>query len=497
MKRSEAWFDQPTRQARIAILMIIFNVIKSLVRTWWPFLLILFFRGEFVTAEMGKIMTAVVTLTIIAFSILQYFRFFFYIANGKLHVQHGVFKKVKLDIPFDRIQSISFEQNLVHQFFDVVKLKVDTAGSSGEEFEFAALDRTKANELRGFILKQRGDHQIDLETGQPINVKSDQLILSLDPGDLLKVGISQNHFRTAGIVLAFLLGLRDNISDALGDRYVDEFDALTENVVNSGAMYLFYLFVALLVVSFFGTLIWTVIRYYNLHFWKTELGYKTEAGLFNRREQAALDHKIQILRWVSNPLRKLFGIVYLRLYQASSTRGSKRTTISVPGCPVHDLHSVESSYFGHWIDELYDTFGVEKLLFYRRAVLIGLLPALAIGSGFYFTQRWQWILGAVGWLLFMVTYQYFFQKRWQFRISQNKLYTTSGVLESVTKALALYKVQGVQLQQTPYQRRKNLSNLVLHTASGDVRIPYIKYSLALQIKNYILYKIESSKQAWM
>ena len=495
MKKSEAWFDYPTRQARIAIIMIIFNVVKSLVRTWWPFLLILLFRGDFVTASTGRLLTGFVTGIIIVFSILQYFRFSFYIADGKLHVQHGVFKKVKLDIPFDRIQSISFEQNLVHQFFNVVKIKVDTAGSSGEEFEFAALAREKANELRAFILQQR--NQSDLFASTVVDTEPDKLILSLDPGDLIKVGISQNHLRTAGIVLAFLLGLRDNISEALGDRYVDQFDAMTENVINSGAFYLFSLFIGLLVVSFFGTLIWTVIRYYNLHFWKTPQGYKTEAGLFNRREQAALDHKIQILRWVSNPLRRLFGIVYLRLYQASSTRGSRRTTISVPGCPVDDLRRVEYAYFQKWTDEPADNFGVAKVFFLRRALFIGLIPAILIAGIYFIAGQSGWIIGAFGWLVVMTFYQYWYQRKWQFSMSKNRLLTTSGVLEPVTKALAHFKVQGVQLRQSPFQRRRQLASLVLHTASGDVTIPYIQVHLAFAIKNYVLYKVEASKQAWM
>ena len=75
--------------------------------------------------------------------------------------------------------------------------------------------------------------------------------------------------------------------------------------------------------------------------------------------------------------------------------------------------------------------------------------------------------------------------------------TTYGVIERITKVIALYKVQGVHVRQTPFQSRRGLSNLVIHTASGDVQIPYIKFELALQLKNHILFKIESSTLAWM
>ena len=497
MKRSESWFDIPTRQAPIAIVLIVFNVLRSLVRTWWPFLLILVFRGDIINPSLGKQLTAVVTVLIIVFSVLQYFRFYFFISGDELHVAYGVFKKTKLDIPFDRIQSISFEQNIIHQLFNVVKLKVDTAGSSTEEFEFAALAREKADELRNFILAQKSDLLSDNTTDEPYQSATDQLILALDPGDLLKVGVSQNHLRTAGIFLAFLLGLRDNISEALGEQYVDRFDAITADVVTSGAYYVLALFVGLLVVSFFGTLIFTIIRHYNLHFWKTSRGYKMEAGLFNRREQAALDQKIQILRWVSNPLRKLFGIVSLRLYQASSTRGSGNTTISIPGCPETYLDDIQRTYFGHWLDEPTDKGSVHPWFFWRRALFIGVLPSMAF-MGFYFILgNWEWMLLGISWLVVMVTYQYYYRKRWTFFIGANRLQTVSGVLEPVTKALALYKVQGAHIRQTPFQKRRQLATLILHTASGDLRIPYISSKLALQMKNYVLYKVESSQLSWM
>ena len=33
-------------------------------------------------------------------------------------------------------------------------------------------------------------------------------------------------------------------------------------------------------------------------------------------------------------------------------------------------------------------------------------------------------------------------------------------------------------------------------ASGSVRIPYIDHDAAGQLRDYILYKVESSRQAW-
>ncbi|MCB0687358.1 MAG: PH domain-containing protein, partial [Saprospiraceae bacterium] len=383
MKKSdEMWYREQTRQAPIAILMIIFNVVKSIVRTWWPFILILIFRSNFISPENGKLLVIGVTIFVILISIWRYFRFYFYLSDSKLHVFKGILTQAKLDIPFDRIQSITFEQNIIHQLFNVARIKIDTAGSSGEEFEFAALDLKRADELRSFILSRKtGAEKLHQESAKSLPGK---LLLNLNISDLLKVGISQNHFRTTGIVVAFLLGLRDRIKDSLGDQYVDKFDSITDRLFENIVVYGFGLFVTILVLSFFGTLIYSVLRYYDLHLWKTKGGYKMESGLFNRREQVARDQKIQIIRWVTNPLRDIFNIVQLRFFQASSGAGSSKTSISVPGMPKNLLGEILMFYLGRSLaSESNQAKHIERNFFGRRVLYVVVLPATGV-LGLYF-----------------------------------------------------------------------------------------------------------------
>ncbi|MCB0689401.1 MAG: PH domain-containing protein [Saprospiraceae bacterium] len=94
-------------------------------------------------------------------------------------------------------------------------------------------------------------------------------------------------------------------------------------------------------------------------------------------------------------------------------------------------------------------------------------------------------------------FQYFQYKKWRYLFYEEGLMTISGVIERVHKVLLHRKVQGVRLKQSPYQRRKNLATIILHSASGDVKIPYVQMDHALQMKNYILYKVESSHLKWM
>ncbi|NND35355.1 MAG: PH domain-containing protein [Saprospiraceae bacterium] len=495
MKKNEVvWYSQHTRQAPIAILLIIFSIIKSLIRTWWPFILILIFQSNFLSPERAKILVGIVTTLVVIFSIWRYYRFYFFIEGDKLHVNSGVFTRVKLDIPFDRIQTISFEQNLIHQIFHVARLKIDTAGSSKEEFEFTALEIDKAKELRQFILARRG-HQVIPNTKEE---DSSRLMLNLEIGDLLRVGISQNHFRTTGIILAFLLGLRDRISDSLGAKYVDQFDSVAEQLMDNVLVYGLGLFIVILILSFFGTLVYTILRYYNLKLWKSKDGYRLESGLLNIREQAVRDQKIQIIRWVSNPIRDLFRIVQLRFYQASSSSGSSKTSMTVPGVPREHLKIILERYFSRPVDTLVNnSHKIHHSFFIRRFIYLSLIPSLFFLALTFLSQQLGWLALSLTWLVVIGIFQFYLQRKWRYYINSDSLLTKYGVFERMNRALLLRKVQGVQIRQSPYQRRKALSTLLLHTASGDIKIPYIQLEQALRIKNFVLYKVETSRYKWM
>ncbi|WP_424288599.1 PH domain-containing protein [Daejeonella sp.] len=52
-------------------------------------------------------------------------------------------------------------------------------------------------------------------------------------------------------------------------------------------------------------------------------------------------------------------------------------------------------------------------------------------------------------------------------------------------------MQSVKISQSPYQQRKFLADLSLHTAGGTITAPYIPLEAARELQNFALFKIES------
>ena len=59
------------------------------------------------------------------------------------------------------------------------------------------------------------------------------------------------------------------------------------------------------------------------------------------------------------------------------------------------------------------------------------------------------------------------------------------------------KVQRVDITQSAFQRRKDVANLrIFLAAGGGIRIPYLQYAKAKALRDYVLYRVESSREAW-
>jgi len=63
--------------------------------------------------------------------------------------------------------------------------------------------------------------------------------------------------------------------------------------------------------------------------------------------------------------------------------------------------------------------------------------------------------------------------------------------------MLIYKIQGIKIASSPFQRRRKLATLTLYGASGSMMIPDIANERALALKNYMLYKLETAREKWM
>lgn len=484
-------FYRPNRQSPVAILLILSRLFRFLFRQFWPVLLVFFFRPK--RAMLYSLIWVAVVLSLVSSinSILAYFYSFFYVSEGELILEKGWLRKTRLSVPLDRIQTISFQQSFVHRLFGVVSVEIDTAGSKGSEFSLQAIEQDRAHALRDFLLSHRGE-AASASDAEEMETPPEKVLLQLGISDLFKIGISQNHLRTAGILLALGLGFLDDVESVLGEAVYKDL----EKSVGSYFDTLWWLTLAfvtiLLILSFLGTMILTAVRNYDLRFVQTGQGFKMVAGLFAKREQSASLRKIQFIRWSSHPIQRWLGMFSLRLYQAAGYNLARQKTIQVPGCYWPQLEVVKDVYFPGALNNGWEWHAPTIHFFKRRFLFLGIIPALAGTALGLITRNYHFLPVFFLWAPVAYYWQRQIYRTFQIGLHPGGLQLQQGFFTRETTYLRWEKIQGISLNQSPYQQKHEIASLELHTASGDISLPYLPLEKARLVRDYVLFRVETT-----
>ena len=498
-KRNSFDFGIPTRQSYVAIIIIIYKLYTGLIKQLFPFILVFLIGG---TSKFGKYSYVLLIIAVVGsiYGVIAFFKYFFFIDREELVIRKGVFQKKNINIPFERIQTIDFSQNLIHRVFNVVALKVDTAGSSKSEFEFDALDRDKAVALRKLILSKKAEatrgHEDQVTDEVIIREQERVAILKLNIGRLLLVGLTENHFKSFGLILLAGYWILESLDD-IGYGWNDIEDKIDiDSFLLMGIAYVIALVIFFAILSLVISLFRTVFTYFELSFFRQGKGFRLISGLLNRRETAAMDNKIQVMQWSQNVLQKILGYYDLFLKQAATVDLNSKKSIKIPGCSINEVESVEHYLYKDTDLDFNYRRKVSIYYLYRRLMYISLFSILILGL-LYYVSAWKQLAGGSFVYLYLIATSILKYKKLSFELNDDMLKINGGTFGENYSLLPLYKVQNIKKVTNIYQRRKDLASLKVYTASGALTIPYIPKELADDVTNYLLYRVEASKQNWM
>lgn len=497
----------PRRQSPVAVLLILFKTLGRIASQAWPLLIVVVLDPHPPAQPMWLTAIAVAFALIPALmAVVTYFRFFFYMTQQELVIERAIIGKRRLVVPFGRIQTIHIRETVIHRFFGVVGLDIDTAGSKGKEFSIAALKKDHAEFLQEFLLKRKEEAISD---GAPIEIPlakaqeakstqpaADQLLLALSLSDLLKIGVSGNHLQTAGLIFGFLFPIYQTVQDALGNALEQQIETAVSFLFQSLFLILFLVLPLFIFFSFLLTLFRTVLRFYNLRFFRTTEGFRVESGLLVRLRLSALTHKIQQIHWETNPIFRLFNMYALHMKQASSAEVSAHDAISVPGSTIQQVERVREVYFPGVGSLAFRNHEISPRIIGRRVIWFGVLPALLLITITFSSYGSQSLL----WLLFIplqFIFSVYYHRRYRVRLHESGVHIRRGIWFETNDLLLWHKVQSVKIRQSLYQRRHHLATLIFFTAAGEVRIPFFSLQKACALRDYVMYQVETDTRDWM
>ncbi len=500
-------FSQPSRQSPTVVLLFIVKFLNVTIRKGWPGLVSMYIAiRQFDLPEWAIYGAAsLFGLLYLLFCYLSYHRYKFHVKNGEIVIQEGVIYRSTLNLPFDRVQTINFKQNILHQLFGVVAVEIDSAGSKGSEISIDALTKEKANKFREFIIEQKSEApntaisefpstDEDLQLKPP--TEKNKILLALNPIDLFKIGISQNHIRSMAIFFAFLWNIMAQLKDQFDIDEEESMREVTGVVGNDWLGGLGLAVIAVLIFSLFASLVITFLRNFDLRMFDTGNGLKKRYGLFEKHEQSTTIGKIQSISWGDNLIKKLFGLFAFRMFPSTSGTGQKKSAIKVIGCYQQHVDVFIKKIFGNLSLVDFTHHRMDSVYIIRTTLFFGILPAIALAA-FGYLQYGLLSLFALIWVPIVAFAAYVYHRKWQLFLSDEFIKIDYGLFSHQHRMLAIYKIQAIEMVQSPFQRRKGLATINLYTAGKNFTLNYLDSAIANQLYNYILYKIEKSNKTWM
>ena len=466
----------------------------------------------------GSLMTKVtlgigafVSITIII-SIVRYWFFRYKIAEDSVLIREGVIKKTELNIKFDRIQAISTTQNIVYRIFDLVTIKLDTAGSAGQEGHLPAIKKALATSLRDKIRRKpvsanrdKGESDDAEDAIHPV-----RSLLALGSGDLVRIGLCDNR---ALIFLAFLglvikqldqrieQGIEDGAGEVIsGQDVVSAIVATAGGVQASVAVGLLLVFGFLLFLGA-ASIIGAFLRYHKFELVADNDILRSTGGLLTRHEHSINLAKIQTVVASQGIMLRLFGRFRLKARQATSSKRGKCKSLTIPICTPRQLAPLTAELFGGefaglLIESVNTAFRpIAKQFIRSRLVLTGLLPAGVAMAVLSSSLGWHaiWALLWIPVALFGVWCVY---RRYGVLVSEDGLALRQGFFGYRVTAFLHRKVQRISVTQTLLQRRKGLATMQFYLASGLIKVPYVDFAKAKALRDYVLFRVETSQLAW-
>jgi len=492
-------FYKPQRQNFRGILVIfLMDLVKRIRQNVYAFLPLLSsnIRNNYLNYVI--IGFAVLLLLQLLYSYKSYLNFKFHIEGQRFFLRQGVFKFTDTDIPFDRIQNININQNLIQQMLNVVGFEIETAGQGSAEIKIKALSREDALALKQILLKNQNIVADDtpVESSETHN-RNSEILFRLNLGRLLKVGLSANYLKGFGLVFVFIMTLFQYVEDIfsnffdvdVGETYLDKINA------TFGIVAIVVVFI--IIASFLVTVISTVIRYFELKITKVGEDFEVEYGLFKRINQVIKKSKTQVFEVEHNPIKQLFGIKNVYISQASSQELSDKKKIGLAGVSEQEIEILFRSLFNLKYPQEFVSLYSSMRLMYRLMIRYALL-CIAIGLGLFFWQNIGISLGLVVLLLATFTFlSYKTVKKSHIGVNEDVIEIHSGSIHTNKKYISNHKIQSVALKRNWFQQRNQHADLIIYTASGSERVNYLKLEEALDIVNYLNFKVENSTLSWI
>ncbi len=395
---------------------------------------------------------------IFVIGVVAWWRFQYKIEDGELHIRSGIFVRKNLYLTRDRVQVIDISSGVLQRLFGLVKVDIQTAGSTSRDASIEAVTAEKADLINRLLRNGAQQKSADEEAESVESEKSK--VYSLPGKHLLIAATTSGRF---GIILSVMGTIFSQIEPVIRESEIFDYlfsmlPSQTDGIMIASIIII--VIVAAWIFSFFSTLL--MYGDFSVEVKKEEIVIMR--GIFEKKRITVPYNRIQAIYVNEGLVRQPLG--YASAHLESAGYGDDKGTGSLMLFPLIPRKKVEKlikeivPQHDVKIDGYTPPFKTLRRYIFRAAFIILLITGLVYY--FLYNAAWIWIFPALsifwGWLKY---------KDAGIGWDRDNIILRSRTLSKTTAIIKRNRIQDISINQSPIQRYRNLCTIQVYVASGD------------------------------
>ena len=474
----QGWRKMMSEQQRYKLHWItaVIEMLKTMKEALLPLVVLIFANGWreggtglWYVDYLSFLIFGVLIIFLFVSGIIKWKRFEYWFEDNELRIESGLFVKKKRYIPFDRIQSLDYTEGIFHRPFGLVKVKVETAGSSSAkqaEGELTAITKEAAKrvEIELAEAKKRlrevpvADGETDFTEEMPVEEETVlRKLFTMSTKDLLVLATTSGG---VGVILSGVAIFVAQFGDMLPyERVFEEISAFIKFGVMIVAIAVFLGLLAVWILS----VAMTFLSHYNFTIELDKEDIIITRGLLEKKRVTVPLKRIQSVVVVENPFRKLFGYASVAIHSAGGGVGqsSKINLFPIVKRDVVEEH-LKKIFPDLHLEEPTRKLTARGKSFYYRIDFLWMLPVIGALTYFFFPYG----LFSLAIIPVIIAYGLWQHRSAAYDINDNQLTMRFRGFSLQTSYTMKKRIQSMEMKQSYFHKRKGVATVVANIKSG-------------------------------
>jgi putative membrane protein len=501
IKQQTLWM----RLSPLSVIFFLFKLVSQLINQAFTALMplgVLIVNADNKSLTIILVVTAFVTLVLLS-SFLEYLFFKFQFQSDKVQIHQGVLKKKQRIVAFDKVQNINILQPFYFKPFNLVTLKLETAGSKTSEANLAGISQVQAEAYKQTILDYQkafgsqtdDDSSLITDNNQPHSVGD--LLFQSKMSDIIKYGLTSNGMFWFFVFIAPVFSVLQKSIEGWLTTKVEASVALLGGGIQGGSLLALVVFISIVLLMISFSIIGAIFRYHNYQLNLSKQTLQRKSGLLSTHQESAKLAKIQAFISKTNFIGRYFGVENITLKQASGTinqANAQGNLFIVPSQKPQQVKHLLTKVLGlnvfhSNLKPIHSRYRLKTWLF-LMALPVFASAIITLKAGSYWSLA-PLSLGVILWPLISLRW-----KKYGYAIDNEFASFQSGFIGHKRISFALFKAQRVVIKRSPLQRKRNLATLKIYLASLTITIPYMPMDDARYWFDKISQQIETVDSNW-